>query len=176
MQLQCPPCYRYIGTQWANIWKKKTIYFRHNGTTSKWCGALHYSFTTILFHFWPTVQFLKVDVYCIYSIFEGYDCQNAQFIFSQKTAKWNSMIILLLHIKYTLLWPWSSRIDYLENNRQNLSSHLELVSISENSPLFSEITSSRWLQENNRLIFSITGIDDQGRSNVYMTFLLNLQN
>ena len=150
MQLQCPPCYRYIGTQWANIWKRKQF------------TSGHYSFTTILFHFWPTVQFLKVDVFCIYSIFEGYDCQNAQFIFFQKTAKWNSMIILLLHIKYTLLWPWSSRIDYLENNRQNLSSHLELVSILENSPLFSEITSSRSQEENNRLLFSITGIDNQG--------------
>ena len=25
MQLQCPPCYRYIGTQWANIWKKNNL-------------------------------------------------------------------------------------------------------------------------------------------------------
>ena len=30
-----------------------------------------------------------------------------------------------------LLWPWSSKTDYFENTRQNLSSHLELV-ISEN--------------------------------------------
>ena len=33
------------------------------------------------------------------------------------------------------LMPWLSRIDYFENNKQNLSSHLELV-ISENSQFF----------------------------------------
>ena len=33
------------------------------------------------------------------------------------------------------LKPWSSRMDYFENNRQNLSSHLELV-ILENSRYF----------------------------------------
>ena len=65
--------------------------------------------------------------------------------------------------------PWSSRISYFENNRQNLSSHQELV-ISENAKnfgcnmskwqaknwLFSEITSSRYQEENNRLLFSVT--------------------
>ena len=34
-----------------------------------------------------------------------------------------------------------------------------------NNQLFSEIvTSSRWQEENNRLLFSITGIDDQEHS------------
>ena len=28
--------------------------------------------------------------------------------------------------------------------------------------LFSEITSSRWQEENNRQLFSVTGIDDHG--------------
>ena len=38
--------------------------------------------------------------------------------------------------------PWLSRIEYFKNNKQNLSSHLELV-ISKNSPfLFVKITSS----------------------------------
>ena len=44
-------------------------------------------------------------------------------------------------------WPWPSRIDYFENNRQNLSSHLEPF-ILKNS-LFLEIPSSRWQKENN---------------------------
>ena len=33
-----------------------------------------------------------------------------------------------------------------------------------NNQLFSEITSSRWQEENNRLLFSIRGIDDQEHS------------
>ena len=59
-------------------------------------------------------------------------------------------------------------IDYLENNKQNLSSHLELV-IWENSQFFvcylsknkqkieyfPKITSSRWQEENNRNLFSV---------------------
>ena len=72
--------------------------------------------------------------------------------------------------------PWLSRSDYLENNRQNLSSHLDL-DILENSwffawclskqyiknQLFMEITSATWQAEKNRLLFSKTGIgiDDQ---------------
>ena len=65
-----------------------------------------------------------------------------------------------------------SRISYIENKKQNLSRPC----YSENSwifacyfdknqvknPLFLEITSSRWQEENNRLLFSITAIDDQG--------------
>ena len=67
------------------------------------------------------------------------------------------------------------RISCFENNKQNGSSHLELV-ISESGQffayylskytaknwLFSKITRSRWQEENNRLLFSITGIDHQG--------------
>ena len=34
--------------------------------------------------------------------------------------------------------------------------------------LFSEITSSRWKEENNRLLFSVTGKDDQGHRCVKM--------
>ena len=36
---------------------------------------------------------------------------------------------------YSSYMPWSSRIDYFENNRQNLSNHLELF-MSENSWFF----------------------------------------
>ena len=79
----------------------------------------------------------------------------------------------------TYSWPWSSRIDYLtyfKITRKKFYSHLELV-ILESSQfflvicqsnkqkinyLFSEVTSSRWQEENNKLQFSVTGIDDQG--------------
>ena len=78
--------------------------------------------------------------------------------------------------------PWFFRIDYFENKRQNLSSHLELV-ILENSWffkfvicqenwrnwLFSEITSSRWQDGNNRLQFSITCLDHQGHNFLKLT-------
>ena len=72
----------------------------------------------------------------------------------------------------TLFWSWLSRIDYFENNRQNLCSHPQLnfwLVIFANNWLFSDITSCylkisscRWLKENNRLLFSTTGKDDQG--------------
>ena len=68
-------------------------------------------------------------------------------------------------ISYDFL-PWSSRIHYFENNKQNLSIHVELVILEivnfcllfvkimrEQNLLFSEITSSSWQEENNRLIF-----------------------
>ena len=70
------------------------------------------------------------------------------------------------------------RSTILWNNNQNISSHLELIML-ENSglfafylskyqALFSEITSSRWKEENNRLLFSVTGIDHQGHICVKM--------
>ena len=55
--------------------------------------------------------------------------------------------ILSRHLKWLIerfcfiFRPWTTRIDYLENNRKNICSHL---------------------QENNRLLFPITGIEDQG--------------
>ena len=66
--------------------------------------------------------------------------------------------------------PWSSRIDYFENNRQNFFPHLEILT-SENSQkaknrLLSEITSSRWQEVDNRLLFSVTAIEDQDHSNI----------
>ena len=53
------------------------------------------------------------------------------------------------------LWPWMSRIHYFENNRQNLSSHLELV-ILENRKVFvcylSKLQAKDWLfSKNNKL-------------------------
>ena len=68
------------------------------------------------------------------------------------------------------------RISCFENNKQNGSSHLELV-ISESGQffayylskytaknwLFSKITRSRWQDEKNRLLFSVTGMDPQGQ-------------
>ena len=45
-----------------------------------------------------------------------------------------------------------------------ISSYLEELIISENSWLFFKTTSSRWQDENNRQLFSVTDIDDQGLS------------
>ena len=57
----------------------------------------------------------------------------------------------------TLFWSWLSRIDYFENNRQNLCSHPQLnfwLVIFANNWLFSDITSCylkisscRWLKK-----------------------------
>ena len=87
---------------------------------------------------------------------------------------------LLLYLLFSLgnrtHWPWLSRIDYFENNRQNLSSHLEfaILTILENNQIFAcylskwqaKITSSEWQEENKMLLFSISGIEDQGHSKV----------
>ena len=86
---------------------------------------------------------------------------------------------LITNCSYWYLWqrPWSSRIYYFENNKQNLSIYLELVILkisrisafylSKNKQkidYFVDITSSRWQIVNNRLLFSVTGIDDQSQN------------
>ena len=55
--------------------------------------------------------------------------------------------------------PWLSRINYFENKRQNLSSHLELV-VSESSQSYAFYLSKQALDDQKkitRLLFSITG-------------------
>ena len=63
-------------------------------------------------------------------------------------------------VYFCLFRPWSSRIDYFENNRQNLFSNLELV-ISENSQNFGLL----FVDDKKKITgcyFPETGIDDQG--------------
>ena len=43
----------------------------------------------------------------------------------------------------------------------------------QNNQIFSEIISSRWQEENNRLLFSVTGIDDQGLSSCCLASFYN---
>ena len=59
----------------------------------------------------------------------------------QKRNETHTVVLQPYSTRYFCVWeiryprPWSSRIDYLESNRQNISSHLELV-ILENKLIF----------------------------------------
>ena len=67
-----------------------------------------------------------------------------------------------------------SRISYIENKKQNYYCYSEnswifacyLDKYQVKNPLFLEITSSRWQEGNNRLLFSITGIDDHAKNSI----------
>ena len=126
----------------------------------------------------------------------SYKCISKLFIMHYIIGWQTSMQCISKIIRFR---PWSSRIDYFENNRQNLCSHLHsllfldnsllcqkivdfLLVILTNNGLFSDITgcylkiaSCRWIKENNRLLFSVTGIDDQGhRQQKLQTFFVKI--
>ena len=83
-----------------------------------------------------------------------------------RIMRWNNHLeqftVCLFRFKETNTWNRKISLLYFENNRQNLSSHLELVIFGNSQNwLFLKITSSRWQEENNRLLFSVTDIDNQ---------------
>ena len=110
-------------------------------------------------------------------------------VFFRRTLLKSYQIHLLLHIrldwnkrvKFTILSLYAHSLLYIWFFRQFwkiTGCYWKIVNFllailtnnwlfSNSSLLFSKMISFRWQEENNRLLFSITGIDDQGITNKY---------
>ena len=126
------------------LWKKSHIlYLLHVGFSIIGIGRYEKSHIDILLVFYryqPIRKFECIGLYLYWLI-------------------WKKAYRLYTEICKNCIHKFKQWINYFENNRQNLSTHVEVV-ISKNNRnrLFWEITGI-W---DDRLLFSITGIDDQG--------------